>query len=193
MQRRRCTPPLIPSVRIDNMKNQKIISTIETVWLLLWTSRRHFLLLMLFVVFNVFAAEDYKTYVNERYGYLISYPADFLPQGVSDSGDGQVFLSPTSDAELRVFAGSCVDGINSTPVEYVAGYEKEQKAKRLTISYQRRGKHFAVVSGHKKGRIFYDKILAKEGWCTEFTFEYDERQAAKYGEVTNHLASSFKN
>lgn len=174
------------------MKNQKIISSIGILWLPLWTSRRHFLLLMLFVAFNVLAFEGYKTYVNERYGYLISYPADFLPQGVSDSGDGQVFLSPTKDAELRVFASSCVDGFNSTPAEYVRDYENEQKAKHLTISYQRRGKHFAVVSGYKKGRIFYDKILIKEGWCTQFTFEYDKRQAAKYSEVSNHLASSFK-
>ena len=140
----------------------------------------------------VFASGSYLTYVNERYGYRIAYPADFLPQGVADAGDGQAFLSPAGDAELRVFASSCVVGINATPSEYFAGFAKEQKAKHLTVSYHRLGKHYAVVSGRRNGRIYYDKILINDGWCTQFNFDYDERQSIKYDAVTTYIASSLK-
>ena len=59
----------------------------------------HFLCLLVFVA-HAFAsrspalASGWKTYTNARFGYSISYPADVLmPQGESDNGDGQKFLS----------------------------------------------------------------------------------------------------
>jgi hypothetical protein len=146
----------------------------------------------LLIVSNVVAGDGYETYTNERYGYSIVYPADFRPQGVPDAGDGQAFLSPNGDAELRVFASACLEGLNSTPQQYVAGYKKEQNAKQLTLSYQRASKNFAVVSGHKKDRIFYDKIIIHDDWCTQFTFEYSEDQAAQYNAVTDRISSSLK-
>ena len=36
--------------------------------------------------------DNYKTYVNARFKYSISYPADVLiPQGEAENGDGQIF------------------------------------------------------------------------------------------------------
>lgn len=146
----------------------------------------------LLIVSNVVASDGYETYINERYYYRISYPSDFLPQGVPDSGDGQVFLSPKNDAELRMFASTCVEDSDATPEQYIAGYKKAAKAKKLILSYQRAGKNFAVVSGHKKDRIFYNKIIINEDWCTQFTFEYSESEMEKYNAVTNRISSSFK-
>jgi hypothetical protein len=147
---------------------------------------------VLFIAANVVAGDGYDTYTNERYGYSIAYPADFRPQGVPDAGDGQAFLSPKGDAELRVFASACVEGLNSTPQQYIANYKEEQEARQLTLSYQRADKNFAVVSGHKKDRIFYDKIIIHDEWCTQFTFGYSEDQAAKYNAVTDRISSSLK-
>jgi hypothetical protein len=150
------------------------------------------LLSALFLCASLLAGEAYETYTNARYNYRIGYPADFLPQAVADAGDGRIFLSPTGDAELRVFASACLDELNATPEQYVAGYKKQQRAGQLSLSYQRAGKDFAVVSGHRKGRIFYGKILIHDDWCTQFTFEYNESQSEKYNAVTNRLALSFK-
>jgi hypothetical protein len=150
------------------------------------------ILFALFIAPFVIASDNYNTYTNERYGYSIAYPADFRPQGVSDSGDGQVFVSPNGDAELRVFASACVDGVNSTPKQYLANYEKKQKSKRLTLSYQRAGSNFAVVSGHRKDQIFYNKIIVNNDWCAELSFQYGEDKASQYDAVTNRISSSLK-
>lgn len=138
------------------------------------------------------AGDDYLTYVNDRYGYHIEYPADFLPQGVADAGDGQVFLSPAGDAELRVFASACLEDSNATPAEVIASYLEAAREGRLSVSYRHAGQRFAVVSGHRDGRIYYDKVFTVEGWCTQFQFTYAREQAGRYDRVTRRIAGSFR-
>lgn len=138
------------------------------------------------------ASDSYHLYVNERYGYSISYPVDFIPQGVPDAGDGQAFISATHDAQLLVFARSCTEGSGSPASDYVADYKQQQEVGILTVTYSRKSKNLVVVSGHKKGRIFYNKMLIDDVWCTEFNFEYDEAMSDKYNAITKHIALSFK-
>lgn len=158
---------------------------------------RRFLIMLTALVsasisFTTSAAGDYRTYVNERYGYSISYPTSLVPQPISGSGDGRIFNSKTGDAELRVYASTCYE----SPDEYVAGYEREQKTGNLTVTYSHKGKGYVVVSGLKKGRVFYNKVLISgEGndlWCTTFTFEYDETASEKYNDVTKRISTSLK-
>lgn len=52
----------------------------------------------------VLAQSGFQPYINVRFGYRLDYPADFVPQGESDSGDGQVFIGKEG-AELRVWGG----------------------------------------------------------------------------------------
>jgi hypothetical protein len=137
------------------------------------------------------AADDYRLYVNERYGYEISYPSFFLAGGVSDSGDGQVFRSPKGDAELRVFAHICM-GEQQSPSQYLKSYGRQEAKGGLVVSYRYKGARTAVVSGRKDNKIFYRKLLNENGWCTEFSFEYDESQKANYDTVTSKIAASFK-
>lgn len=124
---------------------------------------RRFLIMLTALVsasisFTTSAAGDYRTYVNERYGYSISYPTSLVPQPVSGSGDGRIFNSKTGDAELRVYASTCYE----SPDEYVAGYEREQKTGNLTVTYSRKGKGYVVVSGLKKDAFFTTKYLFLE-------------------------------
>lgn len=51
------------------------------------------MVLPLFFISVALTNDGFNLYVNERYGYSIFYPADFIPQGVSDAGDGQKFVS----------------------------------------------------------------------------------------------------
>lgn len=139
-----------------------------------------------------FSASPYKDYVNERYGYRISYPADFIPQGVSGSGDGQTFIAPGKDARLLVFASACMEDSESNAPGFISTYEQEQKAGDLTVSYKRAFQNAAVVSGLKSGRIFYHKILFDKGWCTQFKFEYDESARNKYDDAVKRIAASFR-
>jgi hypothetical protein len=140
----------------------------------------------------VSADGNYQVYVNDKYGYSVSYPTNLKPQPVSDSGDGRVFSSENGDAELRVYAGGCYESVD----EYVAAYEKEQRAGHLAVTYTRKGRGFVVVSGLKKERIFYNKVLISgEGsdlFCTTLEFEYKQTAADKYRDATKRLSESLK-
>ena len=160
---------------------------------------RRFSLLLTGLAFSAFsltalAEGNYRTYVNSRYGYSISYPSNLIPQPESDSGDGRAFLSKNGDAELLVFASACYQSAD----EYLAEYKKKHQSGELSLTYSRKGKGFVVVSGIKKGRIFYDKMLISgegeviETWCTSFHFEHDETALDKYKEATKRLSSSLK-
>ena len=146
----------------------------------------------MFSVLAAIAMDSFRLYVNERYGYSISYPVDFIPQGVSDAGDGQAFVSAKGDAKLLVFASTCREGSGAYAADYVTGYKQEQKLGTLAITYSRKSNNVAVVSGHKNGRIFYNKMLVDGDWCTQFNFEHDEVMSKKYNAITKHISSSFK-
>ena len=139
-----------------------------------------------------FASEEYGIYVNERYGYSIKYPKQLIAKGISDNGDGQIFRSESGTSELRVFARSCIDGVNETPERYIATTLAARKNGRLKLTYQKRGRDFAVVSGLQNGKVIYKKLLSKDGWCTELSFSYREREKAIYDRATAKIAASFK-
>lgn len=115
-----------------------------------------------------------------------------MAHGVSDSGDGQVFTSPANDAELRASASLCLKGENLTPTDYVLAHNRDERAGKLAITYSKKGKNFAVVSGNDGTRIFYHKLIIRDEWCTQFTFEYERSEKAKYDAITARIASSFK-
>lgn len=83
------------------------------------------LALLIYAALNWFpGASAYQTYTNTQYGYEIDYPADFVPQGESQNGDGQVF--ERDNASLRVFG---IANIDNESLEAVAeGYMLDTNA-----------------------------------------------------------------
>ncbi|MBI3727494.1 MAG: hypothetical protein HY254_04065 [Burkholderiales bacterium] len=154
---------------------------------------RYFLFWSL-ALFSVQASADavYKTYVNKRYGFVVDYPDYLKPQGEAANGDGQAFSSANADAELRVYARACIDEIDTTPEEFIARANKQQKKEGRQITYRAKGKSFAVVSGTKADNIFYDKVVIDGGWCSILEWTYPAANRDKYDEATRRIASSFK-
>lgn len=138
------------------------------------------------------AGEPYKTYFNTRYEYYVDYPASFVPQGEAMNRDGQVFLSPEKDAELRVYARICIDNVDDTPAHYLDGAKAEEKKGEHSLNYQAKGKDFAVISGYRKDKVFYNKVLTDGTWCTTMEFSYAKTQKAKYDAMVGRIANSLK-
>jgi len=138
------------------------------------------------------ASEDYLLYVNERYGYEISYPATFIAHGVADAGDGQIFTSSAQDAELRVYTSLCIPGENLTTAEFISKQTQAKMNRKVVVTYQRRGDGFAMVSGKINSRVFYRKLLIRDGRYTQFSFEYEYAQKKKYGAFAARIVSSFR-
>ena len=60
------------------------------------------------------AAQDWRQYRNERYGFTLEYPADlFVTERAAEAGDGQVFAS--SDDEARLLVGALPNEFGYTP------------------------------------------------------------------------------
>lgn len=49
--------------------------------------------------------KGFQTYWNEKYQYSILIPDNFNGMGESESGDGQIFVSPDGDTHIQVYGG----------------------------------------------------------------------------------------
>jgi hypothetical protein len=143
----------------------------------------------------------YQTYHNARFAYSISYPADvFVPQGESDNGDGQRFLSKDGRAELIIYAGYAINDSQDTLQkrfrEATAG--RTAKQPQRVVTYKLIKDDWFVVSGREGGRIFYQKTIFKKaesnapGVFKTLRIEYDEAQNRDYGTIVARLVASFK-
>lgn len=137
--------------------------------------------------------EKYSTYRNARFSYVISYPTGLLtPQGESDNGDGQKFLSRDGQAEMIVYGSenasdqSLRDLYNSQ----LRGEGDDQLKRQVTYKVLR-GNWF-VVSGYEGDRVYYQKTIFSGGVFKTFRIEYDKSRADVFDKVTKKVAASFR-
>jgi hypothetical protein len=134
--------------------------------------------------FVVNSRAAYRTYSNARYGFSISYPADLLvPQGESDNGDGQKFVSRDGSASLTAFGSNRLD--RSLQEEFRSAQENRN------VTYKVLRRDMFVVSGTENGKIFYQKTLLRGDVFKTFIIEYDESERGVYDTVTTRVARSF--
>ena len=126
----------------------------------------------------------YHTYSNARYGFSIAYPVNVLmPQGESDNGDGQKFVSKNGSATLLAFGSQRLD--RSLQDEFQSAQENR------TVTYKVIKGNMFVVSGHADGKIFYQKTLLRGDVFKTFIIEYDEGQRGTFDQITARIARSF--
>ena len=126
----------------------------------------------------------YQTYSNARYGFSIAYPVGILvPQGESDNGDGQKFVSKNGSATLLAFGSNRLD--RSIQDEFQSAQQNR------TVTYKVLKRDMFVVSGTENGKIFYQKTLLRGDAFKTFIIEYDEQERATFDPITARIARSF--
>lgn len=126
----------------------------------------------------------YRTYSNARYGFSIAYPLGILvPQGESDNGDGQKFVSKMGSASLMAFGSNRLD--RSLQDEFQSAQENR------SVTYKVLKRDMFVVSGTENGKIFYQKTLLRGDVFKTFIIEYDEGERATFDAITTRVARSF--
>ena len=126
----------------------------------------------------------YRTYSNARYGFSIAYPVGILlPQGESDNGDGQKFVSKQGSATLLAFGSNRLD--RSLQDEFQSAQENR------AVTYKVIKADMFVVSGHANGKIFYQKTLLRGDVFKTFIIEYDEEERGTFDAITARIARSF--
>ncbi len=138
------------------------------------------------------ATDTYEIYHNDRFDYSIAYPKDVLfPQGESDNGDGQKFLSKDAEASLIVYGSN--NALNQSLEEV---YREESRGgtaenPKKVVTYKVQEDNWFVVSGYNAGRIFYQKTIFADDVLKTFVFEYDESQRELYDPIAKRLEKSF--
>lgn len=123
-------------------------------------------------------AADWQTYRNARFGFAVDYPADILTMKPAPANDdGRAFHVPGRRIEVTVSAGHNV--LDETIGQL---YTKAQaEFGPGNISYRRRGAGFFVVSGIRRGRVFYEYVqITRKGGGTyvgrlRFIYPPDEK------------------
>lgn len=144
------------------------------------------------VIGSANAEEGYRRYFNLRHEYTVEYPIGFIPHQEVGSVDGLVFSSPEKDAELLVWTRACIENQDDTPEHFIATAKSAEKKGTQTLTYQTKGKNFAVVSGYRQDQVFYDKLIIDGGDCTMLEVSYAKLHRDKYDAMVSHIAASFK-
>jgi hypothetical protein len=130
---------------------------------------------------------DFDSYSNAKYGYAVGYPKhEFLPQGESDAGDGQIFLSPDGKAELRVYGE-----FNVLDETLAARFQAALGQSGLQPNYKVLRKDWFVVSGMLSGKVFYQKTLQTKDAFYTLMLTYDVTAKSTYDPLVADIVKSF--
>ena len=138
------------------------------------------------------ADASWTTYVNDRFGTKVSYPADvFVMQPPPDNDDGRTLIA-ADGAEVLVFGGYNID-------------DQTLAAKRASLTgpdyafatYHAAGKNWFVVSGHRAvdrvDTIFYEKYIVStaSGEVHSLIVTYPAALKGRYDPIVEKVAASF--
>ena len=131
------------------------------------------------------------TYVNERFGQSCTFPDEIFndPLPEPENGDGRQWLS-ADGAELTCSGINNVD--DETPRSFVEG-EKSSTEPGYKVTYSKTGKNWAVLSGTKDGKIFYERrLFGKDQVIRTVFIEYPASLKAKYDPLVGAIAKSLR-
>ena len=131
------------------------------------------------------------TYLNARFGTVCTFPDEIFAdrQPEPENGDGQVWLS--ADGASLICSG-ILNVDDDTPNGFVAD-EKASKEPGYAVTYSKVGKNWAVLSGMKDGKIFYERrLFGKDGVIHTIWIEYPPALKSKYDPMVGAIAGSLK-
>lgn len=144
-------------------------------------------------------ALSFGSYCNNRFDYCIDYPKDTIyPQPESQNGDGRVFKNKNGDKVLTVYGHWAMntDGEDMTLRQQyendLQGNDEPEGNNNRTITYQKLGTDYFVISGYQDKKIFYQKTILKNGAFCYAILRYNESDKALYDKVSERIFSSFK-
>ena len=133
-------------------------------------------------------AHRWTLYMNPRFGTRLLYPADMFGRGVeSDNGDGITLRAPDG-ASLAIFGRWNID--RESPAGFVRTLTGSPEYRELRYRLVRPG--FAVLSGNRGSRIFYERYVfaGRDGAVHGFVLEYPAARRASWDSVAARLSAS---
>jgi hypothetical protein len=131
------------------------------------------------------------TYVNARFGTVCTFPDQIFSERMPEpeNGDGLQWLS--ADGASVACYGRYNAG-DDTP-ESVVEEEKASTEPGHKVTYSKTGKNWAVLSGTKGDKIFYERcVFGKEDVIHTVWIEYPASFKSKYDPLVGAIAGSLK-
>jgi serine/threonine-protein kinase len=127
-----------------------------------------------------------RLYVNPRFGVAALTPKGWRAGPEPENGDGRMFTSPDGAASLAIYGSYRNSPVGEDMARLAQAGDGE------TVTYQKRGKKFVVVSGLRDGKVFYRKSLLScgDGVWNSMTLTYPAVQKAQYDALTARIAAS---
>ena len=146
--------------------------------------------LALFALTAPAIASDWKPYGNARFQYWIDIPPDFTGVKESENGDGGISLSADGRAELSVWAGYLAGDSFAAEVNWRID---QDRSNGWIIAYRKQQTNWAVWSGTKGDRIFYERAIPVCGDATAyFRLEYDKERKKTFDPIISRLVKSLR-
>ena len=134
----------------------------------------------------------WTTYVNERFGFSLRYPADvFISDRQSAAGDGEVFS--VVQGEGRLLVGALENNNGYTVAEYMDLLRRQSYA-RFTVTYARRSASWFVVSGDDGRDVFYEKVMFSCGGrlINSFSLLYPTASKLRFDPIVERIENTFR-
>jgi len=123
-------------------------------------------------------------YCNERFGFCVSYPAQFKKEAGPDNGDGQAFYDAQGFSLI-------VSGMNNVMDYDLNGLLKSQRKDFDKITYQAQGKNWFVLSGYKNQTILYMKFYLNPQTINHLHLQYPKTLSRHYRDTVTRIVKSF--
>jgi hypothetical protein len=128
------------------------------------------------------------TYVNSRFGYSVSYPADLLiPEPEADNGDGRKFHDRHATAVMSVWGAYNAD--QQSPQDIARNYEGDCGAGK--VGYEVAKPQLVAFSCiTPAGRVIYQKTLIRHDVLTTVRFDYPAEEQAVWDPAVRQVSGS---
>ncbi|HEY9057496.1 MAG TPA: hypothetical protein VIN77_10140 [Aurantimonas sp.] len=129
---------------------------------------------------------DEVTYRNERFGTSASFPAEAFPDQLPapTNGDGLGWTSPAG-AEIFIYARPNQGG--ETPKSVI-----RDRADTDKVTYDASGRRWAVVSGYRDGRIFYERYIFRGDLIHSVSIRYPESLRSTYDPLVGPVTMTLR-
>jgi hypothetical protein len=129
-------------------------------------------------------AQNNLRYVNERYGFQMSYPAFLISAPIPANGDGMRMY----DKKGFVLVASGINNESEITFQSELNSQWESIGK---VTYGVRGNNWFAISGVKENKIIFIKSYIGIGSINHLYIEYPKDQKDKYDKIVEAIAKSF--
>lgn len=138
--------------------------------------------------------QKYTTYINARYGFAISVPAELTETTQPDNGDGKIFSSADGSVKLTASGINNIQPYSDDNRPYsVSEYMNEVVLSSLTnVTYKESKDNWFAVSWTSGDKITYERGVVGKRSINEYTLTYPASRKSEFDSIIETINKSFK-